>query len=252
MDYEERRRINIENNRRLLLSMNIQPLKRERKKKIIQEKVRKSKRYTKCDLQELSDLDEPKVRTMKNTKSFLSFAKLNYKLWEGGQVFGEIPGVPVGSLFPYRVDASRAGIHRPLVAGISGSSVGCYSIAVSGGYPEDVDTGYKVIFTGSGGRDLKGSKDKPKNLRTAAQTKDQELNRLNQSLIVSHNNNLEIRVIRGPKSRYKYAPLDCYRYDGLYKCVGYWQEKGESGFLVYRFELERIKGQEKLEELPRE
>lgn len=64
--------------------------------------------------------------------------------------------------------------YRPTVAGISGNPVdGARSIALSGGYPDDVDLGVAFTYTGCGGRDLKGTKQNPKNLRTAEQTSHQ-------------------------------------------------------------------------------
>ena len=40
---------------------------------------------------------------------------------------------------------------RPTVAGISGrEDVGCFSIAMSGGYEDDLDYGESFTFTGSG------------------------------------------------------------------------------------------------------
>lgn len=54
-------------------------------------------------------------------------------------------------------------ICRPPVAGIHGNpDLGCYSIALSGGYEDDVDLGESFIYTGEGGRDLKGTKTNPK------------------------------------------------------------------------------------------
>jgi len=37
------------------------------------------------------------------------------------RIFGHIPGYPEGSHFEARIDLSKAGVHRPTVAGISGS-----------------------------------------------------------------------------------------------------------------------------------
>jgi SAD/SRA domain len=66
-------------------------------------------------------------------------------------VFGEISGVPVRTAFSLRRDASRAGVHTPLRAGISGTpTVGAESIVVSGGYE---DYGHTIIYTGHGGND---------------------------------------------------------------------------------------------------
>ncbi len=57
---------------------------------------------------------------------------------------------------------NRDGVHRPVVAGIHGGPQGAYSVAVSGGYDEDVDQGYWFWFTGEGGRELKGTPENPK------------------------------------------------------------------------------------------
>lgn len=49
-----------------------------------------------------------------------------------------------------------------------------------------IDLGYAFTYTGSGGRDLKGTKQNPKNLRTAPQTSHQSFdNPLNAALKVS-------------------------------------------------------------------
>ncbi|KAJ3361428.1 hypothetical protein GGF32_007352 [Allomyces javanicus] len=167
-------------------------------------------------------------------------------------IFGAIPNVPVGSLFRFRQDAGYAGVHRPTVAGIHGSAKdGCYSIAVNGGYPEDVDTGDTITFTGSGGRDLRGTPGNQKNLRTAPQTFDMPLNDTNASLVKSKETGKPIRVIRGYKSGFEFAPQHCYRYDGLYQCTDWTREPGSTGYLVYRFTLERLEGQTPFADLPR-
>jgi putative restriction endonuclease len=72
------------------------------------------------------------------------------------RIFGHIPDVPVGSIFPSRRALAEAGVHRPLQAGISGSGAeGSDSIAVSGGYEDDIDLESEIIYTGQGGRDPK-------------------------------------------------------------------------------------------------
>lgn len=81
---------------------------------------------------------------------------------------------------------------------------------------EDIDEGYTFTYTGAGGRDLKGTAMKPKNLRTAPQTKDQELEGVNYSLVKSIETGKPVRVIRGYKSDSIYAPESGYRYDGKY------------------------------------
>jgi len=74
-----------------------------------------------------------------------------------------------------------------------------------------VDEGYCFTYTGSGGRDLKGTKDKPKNLRTAPQSADQTLTGLNLALKVSCDTANPVRVIRGFKGQSKWAPSEGYR-----------------------------------------
>ena len=81
-----------------------------------------------------------------------------------------------------RAECSTDAVHAPFVAGISGDpKQGAYSVALSGGYDDDVDLGYALYvqftanylrlinpflstYTGCGGRDLKGTKDAPKNV----------------------------------------------------------------------------------------
>lgn len=121
------------------------------------------------------------------------------------KTFGPIPGVEVGAWWPMRMDCSTAAIHAPVVAGISGTAAtGAYSVALSGGYPDDVDLGEAFTYTGSGGRDLKGTKSNPKNLRTAPQTFDQSFdNPMNAALKVSLNEEggwSERRVGRGEET----------------------------------------------------
>ncbi|XP_007460790.1 PREDICTED: E3 ubiquitin-protein ligase UHRF1 [Lipotes vexillifer] len=165
--------------------------------------------------------------------------------------FGPIPGIPVGTMWRFRVQVSESGVHRPHVAGIHGrSNDGAYSLVLAGGYEDDVDHGNSFTYTGSGGRDLSGNK------RTAEQSCDQKLTNTNRALALNcfaPINDLKgaeakdwrsgkpVRVVRNVKGRKhsKYAPIEGNRYDGIYKVVRYWPEKGKSGFLVWRFLLRR-------------
>uniref|UniRef100_A0A8C2PVV7 E3 ubiquitin-protein ligase UHRF n=1 Tax=Cyprinus carpio TaxID=7962 RepID=A0A8C2PVV7_CYPCA len=165
--------------------------------------------------------------------------------------YGPVPGVPVGTQWKFRVQVSESGIHRPHVAGIHGrSNDGAYSLVLAGGYEDDVDDGNEFTYTGSGGRDLSGNK------RTAEQSCDQKLTNMNRALALNCNaavNEKEgaeakdwkagkpVRVVRSSKGRKhsKFSPEDGNRYDGIYKVVKYWPEKGKSGFLVWRYLLKR-------------
>ncbi|XP_006896498.1 PREDICTED: E3 ubiquitin-protein ligase UHRF1 [Elephantulus edwardii] len=165
--------------------------------------------------------------------------------------YGPIPGIPVGTMWRFRVQVSESGVHRPHVAGIHGrSNDGAYSLVLAGGYEDDVDHGNSFTYTGSGGRDLSGNK------RTAEQSCDQKLTHTNRALALNCSapiNDREgaeakdwrsgkpVRVVRNVKGgkRSKYAPAEGNRYDGIYKVVRYWPEKGKSGFLVWRYLLRR-------------
>ncbi|KAF8078592.1 PUA-like domain-containing protein [Lyophyllum atratum] len=162
------------------------------------------------------------------------------------KTFGAIPGIEVGSWWETREGCSKDAIHAPWVAGISGGSEGAYSVALSGGYDDDVDLGYAFTYTGSGGRDLKGTKDAPKNLRTAPQTSDQSFEHsFNKALKRSSETAKPVRVIRGYKLKSQYAPSEGYRYDGLYTVEKAWLEKGlnPKGYLVCKYAFKRILGQ---------
>ncbi|KAJ7103499.1 PUA-like domain-containing protein [Mycena belliarum] len=160
------------------------------------------------------------------------------------KVFGSIPGVEVGTWWESREGCSADAIHAPWVAGISGNAQGAYSVALSGGYPDDVDWGYAFTYTGAGGRELKGTKANPKNLRTAAQSFDQTFeHNSNKALQVSSQTRKPVRVIRGYKLDSPYAPYEGYRYDGLYLVEKAWQEQGMSGFQVCKFAFKRLPNQ---------
>ncbi|KAJ1734854.1 hypothetical protein LPJ61_000860 [Coemansia biformis] len=166
---------------------------------------------------------------------------------------GGIPGVHVGQSWRYRIHVSESGIHRPPVAGISGSSTKpAVSIVLAGGYPEDIDHGEEFVYTGSGGYDLSGNKRQAK-----VQSFDQELTRQNRSLALAcaapvndtvgatakdWQASSPIRVCRSYKAAKmhpEYAPAEGVRYDGLYRIAKYWKEKGVSGFYVWRYLFRR-------------
>ncbi|KAF5311823.1 hypothetical protein D9619_003200 [Psilocybe cf. subviscida] len=160
------------------------------------------------------------------------------------KTYGSIPGIEVGTWWEGRKGCSVDAIHAPIVAGIAFGKQGAYSVALSGGYDDDVDMGYAFTYTGSGGRDLKGTKANPKNLRTAPQSSDQTFeNPANKALQVSCKTKKPIRVIRGFKGKSHYAPSEGYRYDGLYRVEKAWMEEGVSGFQVCKYAFKRLPNQ---------
>nr|CAH0112559.1 unnamed protein product [Daphnia galeata] len=157
--------------------------------------------------------------------------------------YGAVPGVEIGRIWEMRMECSRDGIMRPPVAGIHGGPEGAYSIALSGGYEDDMDLGDCFTYTGEGGRALKGTKAKPKNLRTAPQSKDQTLTKGNLALSLNIETRKPVRVIRGYKADTEFTPEFGYRYDGLYTVEKYWLCVGKSGFKVFKFALRRCPNQ---------
>lgn len=65
------------------------------------------------------------------------------------KIFGHQKGTHVGQWWTGRMGCSQDGVHAPPVSGISGNEhVGAWSIALSGGYEDDIDVGYAFTFTG--------------------------------------------------------------------------------------------------------
>ena len=144
------------------------------------------------------------------------------------RIFGNLPGIAIGTTFTNRRELHYAGIHRPLQAGISGSgSEGADSVVVSGGYEDDKDLGNEIIYTGHGGKDPNSGK----------QVSDQQLKAGNLALAKDCIDGLPVRVIRGAGGDLNYSPKFGYRYDGLFYVERYWHELGRSGFLIWRFHL---------------
>ncbi|KAH0541916.1 hypothetical protein FGG08_003636 [Glutinoglossum americanum] len=162
------------------------------------------------------------------------------------KIFGHQPKVPIGRWYPGRRHFHDALVHRGLVNGIFGDEgEGAYGVSVSGGYEDDVDEGYKFVFTGEGGRHLTvdPKTGKAKNLRTAPQTRAQGMKKGNLALKKSCETGNPVRVIRGYKGKSVWAPREGYRYDGLYQVLKVWEDTGLSGYPVFRFAFVRLPDQ---------
>lgn len=148
--------------------------------------------------------------------------------------FGHLPGMPPGTLFASRAELAEAGVHRPRMAGISGSQdEGSDSVVLSGGYEDDTDWGDVILYTGEGGRDR----------ATGQQVEHQRLSGRNLALAKSSLHGLPVRVVRGAGAESKHGPEDGYRYDGLYRVDDYWKEEGASGYVVWRYRLVALPGE---------
>ena len=130
------------------------------------------------------------------------------------RLFGHIPNVSEGEIFPDRMSLSKATVHRPPQAGISGAAAeGADSIVLSGGYEDDEDFGDQIIYTGHGGQDP----------NTRKQIADQTLTRQNMALAMSSQEGLPVRVIRGAKHKSPLSPVSGYKYGGLYRSMQIWR-----------------------------
>ncbi|MFD8500652.1 YDG/SRA domain-containing protein [Amycolatopsis sp. NPDC059657] len=147
--------------------------------------------------------------------------------------YGEIAGVPEGTVFESRKAASRVQMHRALIAGIVGNERdGAESIVASHKYEDDEDYGNMIVYTGHGGR---GDSEK--------QESDQSFSASgNAALRTSMVTGAPVRVVRGhnPRRHNPHAPESGYRYDGLFRVESAWIEPGIRGFKVCRFRLFKI------------
>lgn len=180
-------------------------------------------------------------------KALTKMMKSNLTLTRPNRI-GSIPGVDVGHQFFSRCEMVTVGFHNHWLNGIDyigESSQKEYpqytlpitvAIVLSGQYEDDLDNSEDVVYTGQGGNNLLGNK---------RQIKDQVMERGNLGLKNSSEQDVPVRVIRGHQSKISYVGK-VYTYDGLYKVVKYWAEKGVSGFTVYKFRLKRMEGQPSL------
>lgn len=119
---------------------------------------RKQAKHFELDILTNRDSDSPDRRTSASTSatspmsSFLVDDDLNsngqlLRRLDGPRLhdpktFGSIPGIEVGKWWDSRMRCSQESCHAPVVAGISGNSeLGCWSVALSGGYEDDIDLG---------------------------------------------------------------------------------------------------------------
>ncbi|XP_068654963.1 histone-lysine N-methyltransferase, H3 lysine-9 specific SUVH4-like [Aristolochia californica] len=160
---------------------------------------------------------------------------------------GALDGIDVGHQFFSRAEMVAVGLHNHWLKGIDYlrkdfSKLDEYknytlplavSIVISGQYEDDLDNLDEVVYTGQGGNNLLGNK---------RQMQDQELTNGNLALKNSMEQQTPVRVTRGHVSDYSYVGK-VYTYDGLYKVVNYWAEKGVSGFTVFKYKFRRLEGQ---------
>ena len=123
--------------------------------------------------------------------------------------------VPVGIWCARRADFHDNLVHLPTMAGIFGDpDRGAYSVAVSGGYEDNVDRGDSFTFTGEGGK-IVNKRKKRGSLCSTKPNAPQSLTKGNMALYRSCQTGKPVRVIRGENSSWEGAPKKGYRYDGV-------------------------------------
>ncbi|KAI9178191.1 hypothetical protein LWI28_023703 [Acer negundo] len=190
--------------------------------------------------------EDAKAKAKRPDLKAVSKMMLNNETLFSEKRIGDIPGIKVGYQFYSRCEMVAVGFHSHWLNGIdymgASYSKGKYknykfpiatAIVLSGMYEDDLDNAEDVVYTGQGGHNLTGNK---------RQSRDQVLARGNLALKNCVEQSVPVRVIRGHKSSSSYTKK-VYTYDGLYKVIQYWAEKGISGFTVFKFRLRRLEGQ---------
>ncbi|KAJ4959634.1 hypothetical protein NE237_019544 [Protea cynaroides] len=194
----------------------------------------------------VSEEDTKRSSKRPDLKAITKMKETNAVLYNGKR-FGDLPGIDVGYQFFSRAEMVAVGFHGHWFCGIdymgqSYSKLKEYSgytfplavaIVLSGQYEDDLDNSDDVVYTGQGGNNLTGDR---------RQKQDQVMNRGNLALKNNFEQCVSVRVVRGHESTSSYCGR-VYTYDGLYKVVQYWAEKGVSGFTVFKYRLRRLEGQ---------
>ncbi|MFE6481436.1 YDG/SRA domain-containing protein [Streptomyces sp. NPDC057757] len=163
------------------------------------------------------------------------------------RMIGHIAGIAPGAEFHRRLQVHQNKLHGDTVRGISwladedGGEV-ADAIVLHGGYEDDEDDWTWVRYTGaSPDKEKYKVKGVPKLLRSQSWSY-----RDNAALKRSFEREIPVRVIRGWKGDSRYSPIDCYRYDGLYRIVNVRTAKSKSpapdgtSIEICQFDLERL------------
>ncbi|XP_043703544.1 histone-lysine N-methyltransferase, H3 lysine-9 specific SUVH4-like isoform X1 [Telopea speciosissima] len=220
--------------------------KRCRKAEVDAKKVARGSKSESVQQGNASEEDAKRSSKRPDLKAISKMMETNAVLYRGKR-FGDLPGINVGYQFFSRAEMVAIGFHSHWLNGIdymgqSYSKLKEYSgytfplavaIVLSGQYEDDLDNSEDVVYTGQGGNNLLGNK---------RQIQDQVMLRGNLALKNSLEHCVPVRVVRGHESTSSYCGK-VYTYDGLYKVVQYWAEKGVSGFTVFKYRLRRLEGQ---------
>ncbi|EOA22682.1 hypothetical protein CARUB_v10003386mg [Capsella rubella] len=146
--------------------------------------------------------------------------------------FGPIPaendptrslGVLVGESWSDRAECRQWGAHFAHIADTAGKSdYGAQSVALAGGFKDDVDYGEWFLFTGRGNR---------------RSSEEQKFEGVNEALRVSCKFGYPVRVVRSYRQKHSaYSPEEGVRYDGVYRIEKCWRiARMHDSFKVCRY-----------------
>lgn len=202
-------------------------------------KKRKVKRLFDILYESFSKLEGNKSSQRNDLKAW-NVLKSNEKLLKIPKTIGPVDGVEVGDRFDFRLQLMIMGIHSFIIRGIDyiqlahGQLLATCVVATEG-YFDKMVMQEEILYTGEGGTfDPKGK-----------DVKDQELKRGNLALKNSMDAQNYVRVVRGIKSSGKKSTT--FIYDGLYKVVECYKERGSTRKMQLKFRLVRCPGQINIE-----
>eukprot|EP01024_Parvocaulis_polyphysoides_P024051 TRINITY_DN22106_c0_g1_i1.p1 TRINITY_DN22106_c0_g1~~TRINITY_DN22106_c0_g1_i1.p1 ORF type:complete len:324 (+),score=48.19 TRINITY_DN22106_c0_g1_i1:82-1053(+) len=183
-------------------------------------------------------------------KAMAKFTESKTLLYHDSRLFGHIPGVKVNDKFNSRAEMKVLGLHTKHMGGIDAVQHAVaknqkivlngqilqpvVAIVVADGYQDNTaQEKYRIEYTGEGGNDLLGDK---------KQKKDQKFSQGNKGLVDSCVLGTPIRVFwKQEKKDSLYGTV--FLYDGLWSVRRWKYYKGQEGFMVFGFSLERWPGQ---------
>ncbi|KAK1388437.1 putative Histone-lysine n-methyltransferase, suvh [Heracleum sosnowskyi] len=163
---------------------------------------------------------------------------------------GAVPGVEIGDCFQSRAELVIIGLHGKFIAGIDymnrNGKLLATSIIASDRYGDKNPSSDVLTYMGEGGNDVFSS-EKPVDQKlvrgNSKKPEDQKLVRGNLALKNSKDEESPVRVIRSYQNIMMKSQLV---YDGLYIVSDCWEEVEPCGRLVYKFQLNKMQGQQKL------
>ncbi|KAM3340521.1 histone-lysine N-methyltransferase, H3 lysine-9 specific SUVH6-like [Capsicum galapagoense] len=196
--------------------------------------------YTKLLLEDKAEKHEGPSKRRIHIEAAMTLKK--QKKWVNREwTFGHVPGVEIGDQFRFRAELVTIGLHHQFIKGINYVNINrkrvATSIVDSGRYGNEAISSETFIYVGQ---------DRNPKVSFNARVENQKLEGGNLALKNSMDLGYPVRVICG-RQRVNGEKSDVrYIYDGLYTVTKCWKERAPTGKYVFKFELKRNLGQQKL------